>query len=64
LEQARRAGLANDTTLTFERNDLHGNMYMSIKDKRTGEEIIRIPMKYSNDAAPHQESGHRVDVRI
>jgi uncharacterized FlaG/YvyC family protein len=64
LERARNAGLANNTTLTFERDNLDGNMYLSIKDKRTGEEVIRIPKKYLENAAPHQGLGHRVDVRI
>jgi uncharacterized FlaG/YvyC family protein len=64
LEQARNAGLANSTTLTFERDDLDGDMYVSIKDKRTGEEVIRIPKKLLDSAVLHQGSGHCVDVRI
>jgi uncharacterized FlaG/YvyC family protein len=64
LERARNAGLASTTTLTFERDNLDGNMYVSIKDKRTGEEVIRIPRKYLENAAPPQGPGHRVNVRI
>lgn len=64
LEQARSAGLANHTTLMFERDIDDGKIYLYIKDKRTGDEVIRIPKKQLEPAGPKEVHGHRVDVRI
>ena len=64
LEQARNAGLARRTTLTFERDIENGKMYVYIKDKSTGEEVIRIPNKILENASPQPEPYHQVDVRI
>jgi uncharacterized FlaG/YvyC family protein len=64
LERARSAGLANRTTLTFERDVKDGKMYLYIKDKRTGDEVIRIPKKQLETADPQPVPSRRVDVRI
>ncbi len=64
LERARSAGLANRTSLMFERDIDDGKMYLYIKDKRTGDEVIRIPRKQLETADPQPVPGHRVDVRI
>ncbi len=63
-ERAPGAGLAKLTTLTFERDVDNGRMYLYIKEKRTGEEVLRIPSKILGTAERREESGHRVDVRI
>ena len=64
LERAQAAGLARRTTLTFERDIENGKMYVYIKDKSTGEEVIRIPNKILENASPQPEPDHQVDVRI
>ena len=63
LERARSAGLSNHTMLTFER-DTDGKMYVYIKDKRTGEEVIRIPERILEHVDAKSVSSRRVDVRI
>ncbi len=63
-ERAQTAGLAKRTTLTFERDLDNGKMYLYIKDKRTGEEVLRIPSKILKTVNPQADTGHRVDVRI
>lgn len=64
LERARSAGLANRTTLTFERDVENGKMYLYIKDKSTGADVIRIPNKILENANPQPGPSHQVDVRI
>ncbi len=39
-------------------------MYLHVKDKRTGEELYRIPKKYLADIDPHLWQHQQVDVRI
>jgi hypothetical protein len=60
--QGRSAAPANKTTMIFERDD-SGRMYLYIRDKRTGEEVIRIPRKILGDAEP-KPSGSRLDIRV
>ncbi len=64
LERARNVTLSKNTTLSFERDDTDGRMYLHVKDKRTGEELYRIPKKYLSDIEPHLWQRHEVDVRI
>jgi hypothetical protein len=64
LERARNVTLSHNTTLSFERDDADGRMYLHVKDKSTGEEICRIPKKYLSDIDPHLWQRHEVDVRI
>jgi uncharacterized FlaG/YvyC family protein len=64
LERAQKVGLSNSSSLSFERDATDGKMYLYIRDKRTGDEIIRIPKKYLEDAVLNQGQSHRVDVRI
>jgi len=61
--QGEKAGPSSKTTLIFERDDKSGKMYLYIRDKRTGEEVIRIPRKILGDAEP-QAAGSRVDIRV
>ncbi len=64
LEKARNAGLSKSTSLTFERDTTDGRMYLYIRDRHTGEEVVRIPKKFLEDATINQGQSHRVDVRI
>jgi len=64
LERARNTLLSQKTSLSFERDDQDGKMYLSIKDRRSGEEVTRIPKKYAESGDPPQKAGSRVDVRI
>ena len=64
LERARNVTLSKNTTLSFERDDTDGRMYLHIKDKRTGEDLYRIPKKCLPDIEPHLWQRHEVDVRI
>jgi uncharacterized FlaG/YvyC family protein len=64
VERAQEAALAHTTTLTFERDEEDGRMYIHVKDKRTGEELYRIPRNYLQGIDPKLRHAHRVDVRI
>jgi uncharacterized FlaG/YvyC family protein len=64
LERAQSVALGNNTTVSFERDDQDGKMYALVKDKRTGEELFRIPKNYLTSVDPHHRQHHRVDVRI
>ena len=64
LERARNVTFSQNTTLSFERDDTDGRMYLHVKDKRTGEDIYRIPKKYLSEVEPHLWQRHEVDVRI
>jgi uncharacterized FlaG/YvyC family protein len=64
LERAQNAALANTTSMSFERDDADGKMYLYIKDKRTGEDLYRIPKKYLAATDPKPGPGHTVDVHI
>ncbi|MBZ5495463.1 MAG: flagellar protein FlaG [Acidobacteriia bacterium] len=64
LERDPSELLADNTTLSFERDSEDGKMYLHVKDKRTGEEIYRIPQNYLKNVDSHLRQLHRVDVRI
>jgi uncharacterized FlaG/YvyC family protein len=64
MERAQNAEIANNTTFSFERSDTDGKVYMSVKDKRTGKEICRIPKNYLSGIDPQYKPRHQVDVRI
>jgi uncharacterized FlaG/YvyC family protein len=64
LEHAQSVALGNNTTISFERDDQDGKMYAHVKDKRTGEELFRIPKNYLTSVDPHYRQHHKVDVRI
>lgn len=64
LERAQSVALGNNTTISFERDDQDGKMYALVKDKRTGEELFRIPKNYLTSVDPHHREHHRVDVRV
>lgn len=64
LEKARSAGFSKKTELSFEQDAANGQMYVYVRDKRTGEEVLRIPAEYLADAALRKGQVHRVDVRI
>jgi len=63
LELAENLSFASDTTIHFQRNDDNGRMYMHVMDKRTGEELYRIPRDFLQEMEPQSEN-HQVDVRI
>ncbi len=62
--RGQNAGLSNKTTLIFERDGDNGRMYLYIRDKRTGEEVMRIPSKVLDDAEPQPSPNCRVDIRV
>jgi uncharacterized FlaG/YvyC family protein len=64
LKRAQNVALANNTTLSFERDDADGKIYIYIKDKRTGEELYRIPKKLAANIDFQHDQSHKVDVRI
>jgi uncharacterized FlaG/YvyC family protein len=64
LEHAQSVALGDNTTISFERDDQDGKMYVYVKDKRTGEELFRIPKNYLTSIDPHHRQNHRVDVHI
>jgi len=64
LERAQNVTLSNNTMLSFERDQDDGQMYLHVKDKRTGEELYRIPKKCLADIDPHLWQHQQVDVRI
>jgi uncharacterized FlaG/YvyC family protein len=64
VARGQNAGSSHKTMLIFERDDKSGKMYLYIRDKRTGEEVVRIPRKLLGDAEPEPEAGSRVDIRV
>lgn len=64
LEFAQRATLASDTTIYYERDDQNGRMYLHVMDKRTGEELYRIPKDYLPADPANPAQAHRLDVQI
>jgi len=64
VERARNAALANNTALSFERDSVDGKMYLHVIDRRTGEELYRIPRNYLSNMDPNLFPSHQVDVRI
>jgi uncharacterized FlaG/YvyC family protein len=64
LEHAQRASLANDTTIYYQRDETNGRMYLHVKDKRTGEELYRIPKDYLPAPDKSPAESHTVDLII
>jgi uncharacterized FlaG/YvyC family protein len=64
LQRAQDVELGKDTTYSFERSDKDGKVYISVKDKRTGGELYRIPKHYLTDVDLQNKQRHQVDVRI
>jgi uncharacterized FlaG/YvyC family protein len=64
LENAQRAALANDTTIYYQRDETNGRMYLHVKDKRTGEELYRIPKDYLPTPDKSPTESHTVDLMI
>jgi len=64
VEKAQNRVLTNSTTLSFERDSLDGKMYICVKDRRTGEDLYRIPRNYLADSEASDTQSHQVDVRI
>ena len=64
LQHAQDVELGKNTTYSFERSDKDDKMYISVKDKRTGGELYRIPKHYLSDVDPQHKPRHQVDVRI
>jgi len=63
LTHARETITRENTTLSFERDAEDGRMYLHIRDKRTGEELERIPKSYLKNI-PHILEFHQLDVRV
>ena len=63
LDLTERMSFASDTTIHFQRNDDNGRMYMHVMDKRTGEELYRIPRDFLQEMES-QADDHQVNVRI
>lgn len=64
LQRAQDVELGKNTTYSFERSNNDGKVYMSVKDKRTGEELYRVPKHYLSEVDPQNKQRHQVDVRI
>ncbi len=61
--QGQSPGPSHKTSLIFERDENNGKMYLYIRDRRTGEEVLRIPRRILGDAEP-QATGNCVDIRV
>lgn len=69
LKQAEAISLASRTVIYYARDEQSGRMYLYVKDRRTGEELYRIPKDYlpAADAAsgrPALEDPPKVDLTI
>ena len=64
LDYARRSALATDTTIYYQRDAQNGRMYLHVMDKRTGEELYRIPKDFLPALDPDPGDTHQVDVEI
>lgn len=64
VERAQSVELGNNTTISFARDDQDGEMYVYVKDKRTGEELFRIPKHYLKSVDPQNRQHHRLDLHI
>ncbi len=62
--RGQNAGLSSKTTLIFQRDGENGRMYLYIRDKQTGEEVMRIPSKVLDDAESQPSPSRRVDIRV
>jgi len=63
-EFSQNTELAHNTSYSFERSDQDGKVYLSIKDKRTGQELYRVPKHYLSGIDPRLKPSHQVDIRI
>ncbi len=64
LERLQQTALASRTSVYYARDAEDGKMYLHVKDKRTGEDLYRIPKDYLKIPEPEVEPAARVDVRI
>jgi uncharacterized FlaG/YvyC family protein len=64
LDHAQRSALASNTTIYYRRDDQNGRMYLHVMDKRTGEELYRIPKDFLPALDPDPGDTHQVDVEI
>jgi hypothetical protein len=64
LGRVQAAVQADNTAFYYERDGEDGKMYLHVKNKRTGEEIYRIPRNYLKNMEPSLLHRHQVDVRI
>lgn len=69
LKQNEALSLASRTTIYYARDDQSGRMYLYVKDRRTGEELYRIPKDYLPAAEgasgrPALEDPPKVDLTI
>jgi uncharacterized FlaG/YvyC family protein len=64
LERIRKTMVGQNTKLSFERDGTDGHIYLHVRDKTTGEEILRIPEDYLKNSDPSLLRHHEVDERI
>ncbi|MBM3791046.1 MAG: flagellar protein FlaG [Acidobacteria bacterium] len=64
IEYAERAAFARDTTIVYRRDDQNGRMYLHVMDKRTGEELYRIPKDYLPALERAAAESHQLDIEI
>lgn len=69
LKQAEAISLASRTVIYYARDEQSGRMYLYVKDRRTGEELYRIPKDYlpmadAGSGRPAQDEPAKVDLTI
>lgn len=69
LKQAEAISLASRTVIYYARDEQSGRMYLYVKDRRTGEELYRIPKDYlpmadAGSGRPAQGKTPKVDLTI
>ncbi len=69
LKRVEGMSLASRTVIYYARDDQSGRMYLYVKDRRTGEELYRIPKDYlpvadESTDKPGAEESLKVDLRI
>ena len=69
LKQAEAISLASRTVIYYARDEQSGRMYLYVKDRRTGEELYRIPKDYlpmadAGSGRPVQGETPKVDLTI
>jgi uncharacterized FlaG/YvyC family protein len=63
-EYAQRAGLTNETTIYYQRDDQNGRMYLHVMDKHTGKELYRIPKDLLSSPTLKAEESHQLNVQV
>ena len=64
LGRMQNAFPPDNITLAYERDSEDGRMYLHVRNKLTGKEILRIPKNYIQTMDTQPGNGLRVDVHI